>query len=293
MNTCKIVEDLLPLYIEDLAQAETTEFVRGHLAECGRCAAVYRRMSMPVEQQTPESYKKSLRKGLWGWTWRIVLGLVLAICLPLYFFWEIGAFGERKAIRSDVSGKEFVVVDMSRAGLFQRGGAYVITPDGRGRNLKGRQDFQELEIQWAPDGETYFAWWKFEDSSESYFWGDTSVMEPDEDGTVSYSYEDRKWPESRNFVDRMTACVETHEGLQGLDLGEITFTFDMWSLDSERIYFTFETENGYGGRVKFDCVSKEFTLQRSYRIIVREMQMPLEVIRDIEAQAGSDAPAGS
>ena len=293
MNTCKIVEDLLPLYTEDLTQAETAEFIRRHLAECEACARVYRRMSMPVEQQTPDSYKKSLRKGLWGWTWRIVLGVVLAITLPLYFFWEIGAFGERTVLRSDVSGREFVVVDASRAGLFNRGGAYVITPDGKGRNLKGRQDFQELEIRWAPDGETYFAWWKFEDSSESYFWGDRSVMEPDENGNISYSYEDRKWPEDWDYVDRMTAFVTSHEELRDRDLGKITFTFDMWSLDSERIYFAFTTENGYGGRVKFDCATREFTLQRSYRIIIREMQMPLDVIRDIEAQTGSDAPAGS
>lgn len=293
MNACKIVEDLLPLYVEELTQTETSEFVREHLAQCGRCAEVYRRMRTPVEQKAPDDYKKSLRKGLWGWTWRIVLGLVLAIGLPLYFFWEIGAFGARTVLRSEVSGREFVVVDTSRAGLFRRGGAYVMTPDGKGRDLKGRQDFQELEIQWAPDGERFFARWQFADFDESYFWGDTSVMEPDKNGNVSYSYEDRKWPGEWNFTDRMTAFVRANEGLRDLDLGEITFTFDMWSLDSERIYFTFETENGYGGRVKFDCITKEFTLQRSYRIVIREMQMPLDVIRDIETQPGSDAPAGS
>lgn len=293
MNTCKIVEDLLPLYVEELTQAETSEFVREHLAQCGRCAEVYRRMRTPVEQKAPEDYKKTLRKGLWSWTQRIVLGLVLVIGLPLYFFWEIGAFGARTVLRSEVSGKEFVVVDTSRAGLFRRGGAYVMTPDGKGRDLKGNTDFVGLEINWAPDGERYFARWNFTEYDESYFWGDTSVMEPDENGNVSYSYEDRKWPGEWDFTARMTAFVRANEGLQGLDLGEITFAFDMWSLDSERIYFTFETENGYGGRVKFDCETKEFTLQRSYRIVIREMQMPLDVIRDIETHSGSDTPAGS
>lgn len=37
MNECKIVEDLLPLYEENLLQEETTRWVNGHLASCAAC----------------------------------------------------------------------------------------------------------------------------------------------------------------------------------------------------------------------------------------------------------------
>lgn len=39
MNECKIVEDLLPLYEENLLQEETTNWVNEHLASCATCRA--------------------------------------------------------------------------------------------------------------------------------------------------------------------------------------------------------------------------------------------------------------
>lgn len=274
MDKCRIVEDLLPLYIEELTSGETAAFVKEHLESCEHCSAMHRRMTAPVQsQEEPSDYKKTIRRGLWGWTWRIVLGLVLAIGLPLYFFWEIGAFGERTVLKSEVSGREFVVVDSSKAGLFNRSGAYIITPDGKGRNLKGDESFEELEIDWAPNGEYYFAWWKFEDRDEAYFWGDESVMEPDENGDIRYSYEDRKWPQEWNFIDLMTEFLLATPEFHDRELGEIEFEFDMWSLDSERMYFTFATDRHYGGRILFDCTAKEFTLTEAYVTTIRRMSL--------------------
>ncbi len=39
MNECKIVEDLLPLYEENLLQEETISWVNGHLTSCPACKA--------------------------------------------------------------------------------------------------------------------------------------------------------------------------------------------------------------------------------------------------------------
>ena len=36
-NECKIISDLLPLYLEDMVCEETAEFVKNHLAECENC----------------------------------------------------------------------------------------------------------------------------------------------------------------------------------------------------------------------------------------------------------------
>ncbi len=36
-NECKIVSDLLPLYIEDMVNAETSEFIKEHLEKCESC----------------------------------------------------------------------------------------------------------------------------------------------------------------------------------------------------------------------------------------------------------------
>ena len=36
---CSIVQDLLPLYAEDMLREETKEFVDAHLAQCEACRA--------------------------------------------------------------------------------------------------------------------------------------------------------------------------------------------------------------------------------------------------------------
>ena len=38
-KTCSIVQDLLPLYEEDMLREETKEFVDGHLVQCAACRA--------------------------------------------------------------------------------------------------------------------------------------------------------------------------------------------------------------------------------------------------------------
>lgn len=47
-NDCKIVEDLLPVYIEDLCQEETAEFISMHLSGCEECNKKYRAMEKPA-----------------------------------------------------------------------------------------------------------------------------------------------------------------------------------------------------------------------------------------------------
>lgn len=37
MNDCKLVQDLLPLYIDNNLSLESTEFIDAHLKECTIC----------------------------------------------------------------------------------------------------------------------------------------------------------------------------------------------------------------------------------------------------------------
>ena len=36
-NECKIVEDLLPLYVEKMVSAQTSDFIKEHLEKCPMC----------------------------------------------------------------------------------------------------------------------------------------------------------------------------------------------------------------------------------------------------------------
>ena len=50
---CSIVQDLLPLYAEDMLREETKEFVDGHLAQCAACRAEL--TALKTEDVTPAS----------------------------------------------------------------------------------------------------------------------------------------------------------------------------------------------------------------------------------------------
>lgn len=280
MSECKIVEDLLPLYIEELTSSETSSFVKVHLQGCEKCAKAYRRMTAPVQQEEHVTdYRRTLRKNVAKMVLKSLLWIIVSIAIPLYFLWEIGVFGERKIIESEVSGKKFEIIDNSKAGLFNRSGAYVLTPEGKGRNLRGNESFEDLDVYWAPNGEYYFAWWRFAEEDETYFWGDESVMEPNEEGVVSYSYWDRQWPRTWDFLGLMEAALLSYPDLENRETGEIAFEFDMWSADSERLYFNFSTEENYRGRICFDCLTKEFTVTEAY--VVTERRIPLKTLDTI------------
>ena len=46
---CKIVQDLLPNYIENLTYDETNEYIRNHIAKCPKCAKVLNNMDAEIE----------------------------------------------------------------------------------------------------------------------------------------------------------------------------------------------------------------------------------------------------
>lgn len=61
-NECKIVEDLLPVYLDDLCQEETAEFVAGHISGCESCSEKYRAMKKPIPEEKVDKKKISAQK---------------------------------------------------------------------------------------------------------------------------------------------------------------------------------------------------------------------------------------
>lgn len=66
-KTCSIVQDLLPLYEEDMLREETKEFVDGHLSKCAACRAELDALKAdvtpaPVSAQPLRDLKRQLRR---------------------------------------------------------------------------------------------------------------------------------------------------------------------------------------------------------------------------------------
>ena len=78
---CSIVQDLLPLYAEDMLREETKEFVNGHLSQCAACRAELDALRadvkpQPVSAQPLRELKKRLRR-------KKLTAVLLAVALAL------------------------------------------------------------------------------------------------------------------------------------------------------------------------------------------------------------------
>ena len=80
-KTCSIVQDLLPLYEEDMLREETKEFVDGHLVQCAACRAELDALKadvkpVPVSAQPLRDLKRQLRR-------KKLTAVLLAVTLAL------------------------------------------------------------------------------------------------------------------------------------------------------------------------------------------------------------------
>ena len=78
---CSIVQDLLPLYAEDMLREETKEFVDGHLVQCAACRAELDALKAdvkpaPVSAQPLRDLKRQLRR-------KKLTAVLLAVALAL------------------------------------------------------------------------------------------------------------------------------------------------------------------------------------------------------------------
>ena len=61
INKCKIVQDLLPNYIENLTSEETNSFVESHLNECEECTEIYNNMKKNIDMEKSKVDKREVK----------------------------------------------------------------------------------------------------------------------------------------------------------------------------------------------------------------------------------------
>lgn len=280
MNECKIVEDLLPLYAEDLVSPETKEFVDTHCARCKSCERLQVRAQQELDvPEVNADYKKDLKKSVWWIMGRTVLASTLALALCVYGLWEWG-FLDKQIYTSPDGNTRFEVVDCD-AGLFE-GGACIVTPEGRDRNLYGNKSYQSFNVWFSPDSDAYFAWIKFDDHDETWL----MVREYDEDVGMEVS---RFYPsyeiEERDFL----AVLKNSELGQKYLTEDAIIEFDRWSeagqFSGRFIYFNYEIPGGWFGEIVYDVVTHEvvditckFTMPQGYftGTIIHENEVPTD-----------------
>lgn len=256
MNHCKIVEDLLPLYLEGLTSPETAEYVQTHLESCAACSAIYQRMKSDALRET-ETGEPDFKKALWRGKLRIALEAIaiflLAVGIAAYLCWEVGFLAPRKIVESPDGSRSFTICYFDGQGIFTRCGGYIITPDGKGRNYRGDETFIDAHIYWAPNSEHYFAWVEFTERNESFYWG---YAGRNDDGIDRYR--DRFYPRDDDFFGLLTRQCRAHPRL-GQDWETITFTFLEWSAESDAMCFEYETDDGQSGTFWYSILTNAIT----------------------------------
>ena len=54
-NKCKIIQDLLPTYLENMTSEETTTFIEEHLKNCSECNKIHANMKESIQKETLEN----------------------------------------------------------------------------------------------------------------------------------------------------------------------------------------------------------------------------------------------
>ncbi|SUN62481.1 membrane protein [Streptococcus dysgalactiae subsp. equisimilis] len=98
--SCKIIEDLLPLYIDDVCSEESRRIVDEHLSECSKCSETLKQMkkeNLPMEnielnlteadpiRNLSKEWHKKLKKSMFKGVISTLL-IVGAVLLIIYIF---------------------------------------------------------------------------------------------------------------------------------------------------------------------------------------------------------------
>lgn len=259
MNECKIVEDLLPLYAENLVSPETAQFIREHCDRCDQCRKLLERSKevIPSDTVNAPDYKKALKKER---THSAMLGALFAsITLLLAFLAAVLAIA-RQPIKLE---KEPIILE-SPDGIHSFKAEYYTSPFGMNQGLffteksgigggQGtKEDWLEiLDAQWSPDGtDLFFTIRMRSGETRMEIWYNNYNETGGRGGVfplISRTEDRRDYNDlTAEFTKLLAQWEKFHTGWDS-----ITYEFVGWGEDSESAYIRCKTDNGYEDVVHF------------------------------------------
>lgn len=285
MTDCKLAEDLMPLYAEDLTSPETNEWLEKHLENCPACKAMWNRCTEPLPQTVnmDESIiKQAMMKDAWrmigdGVKWFVLLSLIPLLVLAgviTYMAWSYGEFAPMEytaSSYSEIFGGEMTVEVRDRDAAGPRRG-------GEGSIIRVRREYdfmhpstddwempiENVRIDIAPNGTFKLLTGTLPDGSTDYFIIAYRYEIGEMDGWIKTRLYPRQPDDVRygNYHDGLRAvlidyCRKDPELDQNWT--EIEFTFRQWSDDSMAVEFFYVTDTGEMGTVTYSMEGQEST----------------------------------
>lgn len=265
MNECKLVEDLLPLYAEELVSEETAEFIRDHSARCARCGKLLQRCEEvePMKTQNDRAYQKALRLGILKTSLKgaAVVVLILALVMVLVvvpFIRGIPSKGEPVVYESPDGVHRLEVSYWP--GICGFGEGLSVDTKARHSSSSGTlQNMREiLSAEWSPDGtDLFLTVLQLNGETGMYLWfHEYDFFNENGDLVNTGGWLPREWTskEDGNYYDLTDvledACAADPDFPTGWET--ITFTFDHWDESGDVVYLNYETDQGDTGVVTYD-----------------------------------------
>ena len=259
MNECKIVQDLLPLYAEDLVSPETKTFVEEHSERCGDCRKLLERSKvvLPVEKVDASNYKKALKQER---NYSAMVGALFASIVIVLAFIALVYVAASVPIKLE---KEPIILE-SPDGIHSIKGEYYASPFGMNRGMyvtelsrsgssEGTQEgwIDILDAQWSPDGtDVFFTIEMVNGETRMEIWYHNYSETGGRGGVfpVISKTEDR-----RNFNDLTAEFTKLLAEWEKFPTGWESITYELvrWGEDSESACIRCKTDSGYETEVFF------------------------------------------
>lgn len=285
MTDCKLAEDLMPLYAEELTSPETSEWLEKHLENCPACRAVWNRCAEPLPQTVNldgSLIKQAMMKDAWrmigdGVKWFVLLSLIPLLVLAgviTYMAWSFGEFAPVEyttSSYSEIFGGEMTVEVRDRDAAGPRRGG-----EGSIIHVQREYDFQQpstdnwemplenVRVDIAPNGTFKLLTGTLPDGSTDYFIIAYHYEIGEMDGWIKTRLYPRQPDDVRygNYQDGLRAILIDHcreDPEMDQNWTEIEFTFHRWSDDSMAVEFFYVTDTGEMGTVTYSMEGQEST----------------------------------
>lgn len=255
MNECNIVRDLMPLYADDVASADSAEFITHHTRRCEECRRIWERCNgalppAPNPEEDPEKYKKGLRKGKWKIFLTSLLAWLLVIAIGagviVHQCYQMGWYPVWKSYPSPGGGRIVELVDRETVKWFYHGEGVMVRfrlLDEGGYLNRYETNWADAQVYWADDDLTTFfdivtvdgvRMMRIVDQSEHHRKGGTHEI-PDM---------------TEDLIPVLTGLCEAHPQFP-TGWTAVEFTFSAWAADCETVTLAYETDQGQTGRIDY------------------------------------------
>ena len=253
MNECNIVNDLLPLYADELASPDSVEYITRHIAWCPECAEVWKRFGTNLPEVDPreeaQHYRRAFRRGKFKIFLKSLFLSLIAIAIGAFFlYYQLYVYGVYPVTMSYPSPDGYIILEV----VEKEDAPIFYTDDGLMVRFKLKDDdddlwglnrhstnWDTLTAHWASDSHHVVMDVVTNEGGHALFITDASL-----------EYHNGGLYEIPGITENLIPIFE--EALRSeVDIGELTFSFARWHPDSETANFRYEMESGYVGSIDY------------------------------------------